>query len=166
MEDNDRANLRALVEEFRTGMLVTRVADSTMRARPMTVAKFEANDDLFFAAGIDSGTVAEIEADPEIVVTFQSSSAYISLSGPARVVSSRSVIERYWSEPMRVWFPEGPTAHSLCFIQLRPVQGEFWSTQGTKGLRYAFDAAKAYVTGTTPRAIPGQHGEVGVPHAR
>jgi hypothetical protein len=66
----------------------------------------------------------------------------------------------------RVWFPEGPTAHSRCFIQLRPVPGEFRSTQGIKGLRYAFDAAKADVTGAKPKTVPGQHGEVGVPHAR
>jgi general stress protein 26 len=166
MEDQDRANLRALVEEFRTGMLVTRAPEGTLRGRPMTVAKFEANDDLYFAASVDSGTVAEIEADHEIAVTFQSSSAYVSLSGPARAVQEPHVIERYWSEPMRVWFPQGPTAPSLCFIQMRPVQGEFWSLQGGKGLRYMFDAAKAYVTGTTPKTFPDQHGEVGVPHTR
>lgn len=160
MTDNARSNLRALIEEFRTGILVTRSLEGTLRGRPMTVAKLEANDDLFFATSIESGKIAEVEHEHEIAVTFQSSTAYVSLGGPAKPVTDRALIESYWSEPMRVWFPKGPSDPALCLIQLRPVQGEFWSLEGTKGLRYIFDAARAYVTGTTPRTLPDQHGQV------
>ena len=160
MDDKNRETLRSLVAEFHTGMLVTKAPEG-LRARPMSVAKLETNDDLFFAASVDSGKVKEIEDDHEVVVTFQSKTAYVSLSGPARAVTDPAVIAKYWSEPMRVWFPKGPTDPSLCLIQMRPAQGEFWNVEGAKGLRYIFEAAKAYVTGTTPKTAPDQHGEVG-----
>ena len=64
MDDKNRESLRSIVAEFHTGMLVTKVPEG-MRARPMSVAKFEANDDLFFAASVESGKVKEIEDDHE-----------------------------------------------------------------------------------------------------
>ena len=57
MAETDRAKLRALLEEFRTGMLITRTLEGTLHARPMAVAKLEENDDLFFATNIESGKV-------------------------------------------------------------------------------------------------------------
>ena len=161
MAETDRAKLRALLEEFRTGMLITRTLEGTLHARPMAVAKLEENDDLFFATSIESGKVIDIEEDHQTAVTFQSSSAYVSVSGPARVVTDRAKIASYWNETMRVWFPRGSGDPSLCLLQLRPVQAEFWNLEGVKGLRFIFEAARAYVTGTKPDRLPDQHGEIG-----
>jgi general stress protein 26 len=161
MAETDRERLRALIQEFHTGMLVTRTPEGTLRARPMSIAKLENDDDLYFATSQESGKLEEIEQDHHVAVTLQSSSAWVSLSGPARVLRDRAKIEACWNEAMKVWFPKGKDDPDLCLLQLRPVQAEFWNTQGTKGLRYVFEAAKALVRGTTPEAVPGQHGEVG-----
>jgi general stress protein 26 len=159
MEETDRATLQALIEQFHAGMLVTHAPEG-LRARPMTVAKLEDDNDLFFVTSVDSGKVAEIEAHHEVAITFQSMTAFVTLTGPARVVSDRARIYEVWAEPMRVWFPHGPSDPSICLVQLRPAYAEYWNMQGGKGLRYLFDAAKAYVTGTTPPVRPDQHGEV------
>lgn len=161
MSDTDRQRLRALIQEFHSGMLVTRTPEGAMRARPMAIAKLEENDDIFFATNIESGKIGDIEHDHHVMLTLQASAAWVSVSGPARIVQDRTKIAAYWNERMKVWFPDGKDDPNLCLLQLRPVQAEFWNTHGSKGLRYLFAAAKAYVTGTTPEMVPGQHGEVG-----
>jgi general stress protein 26 len=162
----ERQMWRDLVAQFHTGMLITRAPHGAMHARPMAVAKLEDDDDILFATSIASGKVTDIDDDHQAAVTFQSSTAYVSISGPAKVVTDRSKIEAVWSEPMRVWFPAGPTDPSLCLLQLRPVQCEFWNMQGAKGLRYVFEAAKAYVQGRQPITVPDLHGEVDGPRSR
>ncbi len=161
MYDTDRQRLRALIQEFHSGMLVTHTPEGTMRARPMAIAKLEENDDIFFATSIESGKIGDIEHDHQVTLTLQAPAAWVSVSGPARIVEDRAKIVAYWNERMKVWFPDGKDDPNLCLLQLRPIQAEFWNTQGSKGLRYMFEAAKAYVTGTTPEIVPGQHGEVG-----
>jgi general stress protein 26 len=158
--NDDRARLHTLTREFRDGMLVTRSSDGTIHARPMSVAKLDANDDIFFATSIDSGKIEDVEQGNQVAVTFQSPRAYVSLSGTARIVKDKTTIDSVWSEPMRVWFPKGKEDPSLCVLRFHPVAGEFWNMEGGKGLKYLFDAAKAYVTGTTPPADPEQHGVV------
>ncbi len=165
-ERTDRERMRALVKEFHSGMLVTRAPEGTMHARPMALAKLADDDDLFFATSIESGKVSEIEHDHHAAVTFQSTGAYVSISGPARIVTDRAQIRACWSETMKVWFPKGPDDPSLCLLQLRPVHAEYWNTEGIKGLRYVYEAAKAYVKGRQPVVVPGQHGEVDGPAIR
>jgi general stress protein 26 len=161
MSDTDRQRLRALIQEFHSGMLVTRTPEGTMRARPMAIAKLEENNDLFFATSLESGKIGDIEQDHQVTLTLQAAAAWVSVSGTARIVQDRSKVDSYWNEGMKVWFPQGKDDPNLCLLQLRPVQAEFWNMQGSKGFRYMFEAAKAYVTGTTPETGPGQHGEVG-----
>lgn len=131
-----------------------------MHARPMAIAKVEENGDIYFATKLESVKVADLERDPQIALTLQSSAAWVSVRGRGDVVLDRDTIEAYWSEPMRVWFPEGKSDPSLCLIRLQPSQGEFWDMQGAKGLRYIYEAAKAYVTGTAIDTLPEQHGVV------
>ncbi len=46
-----------------------------------------------------------------------------------------------------MWFPKGPDDPDLVLLSVEPEIAEFWDVGGIKGLRYLFDAAKAYVTG-------------------
>lgn len=38
-----------------------------------------------------------------------------------------------------------------CDLRFDADHGEFWNAAGLRGVRYAFEAAKAYVRGETPR---------------
>ena len=99
---SERQMWRELVAQFHTGMLITRAPHGVMHARPMAVAKLEDDDDILFATSIESGKVTDIDDDHQAAVTFQSSTAYVSISGPAKVVTDRSKIHAVWSEAMRV----------------------------------------------------------------
>jgi hypothetical protein len=67
-------------------------------------------------------------------------------------------IEDLWSERMRVYFPIGKDDPDLALIHVHAEAGEYWDNQGAQGLRYLFEAAKAYVTGTRPELDREVHG--------
>ena len=131
-----------------------------MQARPMSIAKVDENDDIYFATSIDSEKVADLQKNPHITLTLQSIAAWVSVRGVGEVVTDRLTIEAHWRESMSIWYPGGKTDPSLCLIRLRPSETEFWDVSGTKGLRYFYEAAKAYVQGTTMGTLPEQHGVV------
>ncbi|MDQ3261454.1 MAG: pyridoxamine 5'-phosphate oxidase family protein [Pseudomonadota bacterium] len=155
-----REHLYDLLKDFDTAMLVTRSADGQMRARPMAVAELHADADAYFVAGIDSPKVTEIEANPIVTLTFQSPNQFASVSGQAAVVRDQALVDRLWSEAWKVWFPKGKTDPAISLIKFNAHAGEYWNNAGAQGLKYVFEAAKAYVKGETPKPDEKQHGKV------
>lgn len=148
-----------IIEDFDTAMLVTR-GTGNFHARPMAVARFEDGTDAYFATSIDSPKVAEIEAHPDVLLTFQGTSTYASVEGRASVVKDRALIEKLWSPAWKAWFPQGKDDPSLCILKIDPLSAEYWDNSGTKGLRYLFEGAKAVLQGRKAQADASQHAEV------
>jgi general stress protein 26 len=80
----------------------------------------------------------------------QDSGRYVSLSGSARAVRDRALVEGLWSESWKVWFPQGKDDPSLRILIVGPTEASYWDASGLRGLKYFFEAAKAYVNGTRP----------------
>jgi general stress protein 26 len=145
-----REHLLALLKGFDTGMLATRTTEGTLRARPMALAEVADDGTIHVVAGLDDPKVAEIERDPQVGLFVQGKTQWASVSGRARVVRDRALIDRLWSEVWRVWNPGGKDDPNICLLRIDPTDGEYWDTAGARGVRFVLAAAKAYVTGTTP----------------
>lgn len=160
--ETDAKKFHDLLVKFETAMLVTRSSDGGLHGRPMAVAKVEEDCTVWFLSLHESGKVHEIELEPKVGVTFQKNhSLYLSLTGQAELTRNRSQIEELWKESYKPWFPGGKDDPDLILIAVEPVQGEFWNQQGGKKLRYLFEAARAYTTGTRPEIPEGEmHGKV------
>lgn len=139
-----------LLVGFENAMLVTRSTAGELRARPMAVAQVESDNDLWFVTGTGSGKMDEIATDPHVCVTFQSSSQFASLSGQATMVRDPQKIDQLWKEAWKVWFPEGKRDPSLVLLRVEAQEGEYWDRSGVKGLKYLFQAGRAYLQGTRP----------------
>jgi general stress protein 26 len=159
-ETDTQKHLYELVKDFDTALLVTRDAGGKLHARPMSVAELRADADAYFATSIDSAKIAEIEADPDAMITFQSGSQFAAVSGTARVVRDRALIDRLWSEAWRAWFPAGKDDPSLCIIKIEARDGEYWDNSGLMGVRYLFDGVKAIFQGEKHDVHAGQHAKV------
>ena len=97
MEDGE--HLYQLLEGFDTAMLVTRGADGHLHARPMAVAELQADADAYFVTSIDSPKVAEIYADADVLLTFQSATQYAARTSaigkwPARRAAAEISLQR------------------------------------------------------------------------
>jgi general stress protein 26 len=167
-EAEKRAHLREVVSDFDTAMLVTRTTAGEIRARPLALSAAETGADmledgvLYFPTSLSSPKIEEIAADPRVAVTMQDKRRFVSISGTARILSDRALVDRLWSEAWKVWFPDGKEDPELCLLEVSPTAAEYWDQKGGKGLRYLFDAAKAYVQGETPETTDEQHAKVRV----
>lgn len=151
--DDNRRHLHELVQSFDTAMLVTRAADGSLRARPLSVAKTKEPHDsgrVYFSTSVESPKIDELEADARVAITFQDSKRYVSLSGTARLSRERALIDELWSEAWKVWFPKGKDDPTLAILAVTLAVGEYWDQTGLAGVRYLASSLKAYATGTKP----------------
>lgn len=154
-----KEHLYDLLKDFDTAMLVTRSAEG-MHGRPMAVAQLKADADAYFVSGIDTPKVAEIERDSNVVLIFQSARQFASVYGRVSVIRDQALIDRLWKEAWKVWFPKGKTDPSITVLKFDAEHAEYWDNAGAQGLKYAFKAAAAYMSGDRPQPDGKQHGHV------
>lgn len=149
-----------LLNDFDIAMLVTRSNGGHMHARPMAVAELRRDSDAYFVTSIESPKVDQINANPNVTLTFQSSNQFASVCGRVTVVRDQALVDRLWKEAWKVWFPKGKTDPTISLLKFEAQHGEYWDNAGAQGLKYAFEAAKAYVKGETPKADQKQQAKV------
>ena len=159
-EESAREKVFEMLHAFETAMMVTRAPSGPLDCRPMHIAALEKDGRLWFITSIESDAALHVKKDPEVLLVMQDEHRrYLSIFGRAAVVNDREQIRRLWKEPYRVWFPGGVDDLDVVLIGVTPDYAEFWDTTGVNKLRYLFEAAKAYATGTRPEIETGeQHG--------
>jgi general stress protein 26 len=160
--EEQREHFISLLRQFDTVMLVTLNSEHEFHGRPMAVAAVEPDGRLWFLSGKDTAKVHEIELDSHAYLTAQDGDeAFLTLAGRATLVDDPEKVRELWQEGFKVWFPGGKDDPDIEVISLRPEYGEFWDTTGGRRVKYLWEAARAYVTGTTPdMEDTGQHGRV------
>ena len=153
MEDEE--HLYDLLASFETAMLVTRGRDGHMHARPMAVAEMRADADAYFVTSIDSPKVAEIYADADVLLTFQSAHQYAAIYGRVNIVRERALIDRLWKDSWKLWF-SGPSDSTIALLRFDADRGELWNDLGLAGVQYAFEGTRAYMRADTASAAGGR----------
>ena len=117
----------------------------------MAIARVTERCQVWFFTHVDSGKVQETQSDTHVNVVCQKDrDIYLSLSGLAVIHRDRAIIDELWKEPYKVWFPNGKDDPEIALMAVEPMDGEYWDQEGFKKIKYLFEAAKAYATGTTP----------------
>ena len=154
-----KEHLYDLLKDFDTAMLVTQ-SGGQMHARPMAVAEMRPDAEAYFFTNRGSPKVSEIADDSSVMLTFQSSRQFASIYGRVRITRDRALVERLWKESFKVWFPGGKGDPDLVVLQFDAQTGEYWDNSGIAGLKYAFEAAKAYLSDNKPTVDEKVHGKV------
>lgn len=153
-------HLHELVSAFRDAMLVSRDLDGSLHARPMALVEMRPGSDTIFATSLDSPKIKEVEANPEVLVTFQGRSRFASIHGTAFVVRDRAEIDRLWSESWRIWFPKGKDDPDLCLLKVSADRGEYWDTSGLEGIKFGLESIKARLAGRAAEKSETQNAKV------
>jgi len=145
--------LRAMLAELDTAMLVTAQADGSLRARPMALQDPSAipDCDLWFVTSEDTPKVDEIERDAHVNVSAfrPSDSAYVSISATARIVRDPLLVQRLWRPDWRLWFSSDErTDGRIVILKLRVHHAEYWRPEGGR-LRVLYSLARAALTDET-----------------
>jgi general stress protein 26 len=160
MNTNDgRNHLYDVVNDFDVAMLVTHTAN-TIHARPMAIAQMDDGIGAYLVTDINSLKIEEISVNPHAVLTFQSVRKFASVRGELTVLRDRQLIEKLWKEVWKVWFPDGKSDPNIALLKFTAHDGEYWDNAGLQGLKYVYDAARAFVAGETPKTDDAQHAKV------
>jgi general stress protein 26 len=161
MDTNDgKKHLFDVLQDFDVAMLVTHTPNA-IHARPMVIARLDGSLGCYLVTDINSLKVDEISANTDATLTFQSDRKFASVRGELAVLHDRKLmIEKMWKEGWKVWFPKGKSDPNIALLKFSAREGEFWDNAGIHGLKYVYEAAKAYVTGETPIRDEAQHAKV------
>ena len=154
-----RKYLYDVVDDFDVAMLVTHNANG-IHARPMAIARLIDVVDAYLVTDINSLKVDEINLNPQAALTFQSDSKFASVRGEVALLSDQQLIEKLWKPAWKVYFPGGKADPNIALLKFTAQDGEYWDNAGMQGLKYVYEAAKAYVTGETPETDEAQHAKV------
>lgn len=156
-----RALLIDILKSFDTAMLASE-SRGGIHARPMAVADVADDGKMLFITDVASPKLAEIEAEPKVYVTAQEKMKFVALTGYARILVDPARVAEVWKEAWKVWFPQGKDDPTIRLIEVSTVDAEYWDSSGTVGLKYAFEAAKAYIKGekASPTGDKSQHDRV------
>lgn len=157
--ENGKNNLYELVKSFDIAMMVT-LQSKDMHARPMAIARLDKRMDAYLITDTDSVKVDEIEKNPHALLTSQGTRQFASVKGEITIDHDRALLETMWKATWKVWFPEGITDPRIAVLKFTAHEGEYWDNAGLKGLKYVFDATKAYISGERPQPDSDRHSKV------
>ncbi len=121
--------IAAMMRDLDLCMLTTRSSDGALHARPMSNnGEVEFDGDVWFFSAADSRKVEEIEADPQVQVSFSDTKrfVFISMSGEAEIVRSVKKKEELWLEELERWFDEGPESDDIVLVKVTPTTVAYW----------------------------------------
>ncbi len=140
------AHLFELLREFDTATVITRTRTGELHGRPMAVAEVADDGTLWFITGVDSTKVLEIRDDSRAMISLQSSRRFVTINGHFELVADRAKVAALWKEPYRVYF-DGQGDPEIVLLRFTPFDAEYWDNAGARGIKHAFEAAKAYLKG-------------------
>ncbi|MCW2926644.1 MAG: pyridoxamine 5-phosphate oxidase-related FMN-binding protein [Thermoleophilia bacterium] len=135
--DDDRddiSRLGSLLEDIDFCMLTTRGMDGTLHARPMSTQRSEFDGTLRFLTDRDSHKADDIEANPDVLVTYSDTGrqTYVSVHGRATLARDEALIEELWSPVYKAWWPEGKEDPSITVLSVEVVRADYWDSPGSK----------------------------------
>lgn len=150
MNDIAQKRLDKLISDFSAAMLVTTSLDGHLRARPMAIAGHDKGGLLYFATRAEDEKLKEVLRQPEVAVTMQDGSRFLSISGRARIETDLQLGREMWQAAMKLWFPDGAEDAQFTLIVVEPEYGEYWDRSGVRRLEFMWQAGKALIRGELP----------------
>jgi general stress protein 26 len=148
-ERGSLAELRRLLTEFDTAMLVTVTPEKLLRARPMGIQDPEEMPgcDLWFVTGEDTAKVEEVHEERQVCVCAYRARdrSYVSISAVARTERDPAAVRRLWKPAWRAWF-SGPDDPTIVLLKLDVERAEYWEPEGGRA-RVLFEMIRGIVTG-------------------
>ena len=130
----DIESLAKLMKKIDVAMLTTVGKGGYLVSRPLSTQTVQFDGErIWFATAADSPKVAEIKRNGKVNVAYASKDAntYISASGEAVVRRDQALIDAFWNDAMKAFFPKGKDDPDLTLIEVHVRTIEYWDGPGT-----------------------------------
>lgn len=121
-------DLHEILTQFDNAMLVTRVPNGHLHARPMVIANSDNKLDIWFLSDMESGKIDEIASNPDVAVVMQKEGKFFSLSGTAELIKDQPKIRELWTPELEEWFSKDS---ELVAVKVNVVEARFWGSHQT-----------------------------------
>jgi general stress protein 26 len=125
-------------------MLSTRTQAGGIAARPMSNNReVDYDGDSYFFACDDAHSIGEIDADPNVGLTYHGKDhmlgrpgIFISIEGKAELIRDKGQFEEHWTEGLERWFKDGTDTPGLVLIKVHASKLHYWDgeEEGDVGL--------------------------------
>ncbi len=131
MAQATKETLVELMKQMDICFMATKDGDK-LCSRPMSNnAQVDWDGDNWFFSNGDTRKVAQLEADPTVMLDFSGEKDWISLRGTARLHrDDRALFETHWTKDIDQWFPEGIETPGLVLIQVSAREAESFGASG------------------------------------
>jgi general stress protein 26 len=146
----DLQKVAELVGDIKFAMLTTVAADGSLRSRPLSTLKMDAQAQLWFFTSMSSPKMDEIREDVRVGVNYArpDKQDYVSISGTAEVTRDQDKMKEMWTPWIKPWFPRGLDDPDLVLLKVSIDEAEYWDAPGSAIMR-SYGFAKAMATGNT-----------------
>ena len=152
---DEQQKLIDLMNDMSVGMMTTYGKDGP-RSIPMARQQVEPSAELWFITAKDTEHVDDINADPQVSITFSARDSWVALVGRASVVDDQAKLEELWNTFAEAWLPGGPEDPNATLIKVDVDKAEYWDSPGSK-VASLISFVKAKATGAT---LDTDHGTV------
>jgi general stress protein 26 len=138
--------LRHLIKGIKVAMFTTQEENGKLYSRPMMTQEAEFDGELYFFAYENSPKVDQIEKDRRVGVTYAApdKDRYVALTGTAKVLHDKRIMEQFWNPALKAWFPKGLDDPNLVLLKVNPEFAEYWEGEGK--IQQVIDFVKSIVT--------------------
>jgi general stress protein 26 len=148
-EQNHLARAWDIVERVGVCLLTTHCAGG-LRARPLEARPDRTAGLIWFVTDRRSGKEHEVEAAPDVGLTFidAEAKAYLSITARAEVRRDHAKAAEIWKATDTMWW-QGPDDPNVCVLCVTPLTAELWDGPASKAVA-VFEFVKARLTGEPP----------------
>ena len=118
-------------------MLSTIAKNGAIGSRPMSNNRdVEYDGDSWFYTTEDAGMVDDIQANPQVGLTYSGSAglagmlgkpgAFIHVRGEGSLVRDKAQIEAHWVEALERWYPQGIDTPGIVMIRVEAARIHYW----------------------------------------
>jgi general stress protein 26 len=143
-----------LIQDIPMALLITNDGDR-LDARPMAATAKPDEGHIYILANKGEDSDRQVQADSEVVLSFQKGVSFVVVHGQARASDDRARIRELWTAFDKAWW-DGPEDPRIRLLTVTPSRAEYWESPG-KLIAYA-DMLVAAATGKKPAT--GEHGSV------
>lgn len=153
--------LKQILESANTAMLTTCGSKNQLQGRPMHIAGVGKEGEVTFLTSPDADWLETVREHDSVGVSVLDAGHYAFINGVAVIEESQERVRKLWSSGMSVWFPDGPDK-GVIMVTVMPLRAEYWDVRGGSMVRFAYEYAKAKLTGEKINLpdTPKMHGTV------
>jgi general stress protein 26 len=134
MADKSLADLAEKMRDIDFAILSTRTRSGAIAARPMSNNRqVDFDGDSFFFTCDETGTVADIQGDPQVGLGYQAKSGilgvrpfFITVEGKAELIRDRGRFAEHWTKDLDRWFDQGIDTPGLTLIKVSAERLHYW----------------------------------------